>query len=63
MGGYADPEVDALIEEAVTKGADDPDRIALAQQAQQIFHSQYMVIPIGTGCGGSAWRVRSRERA
>ena len=54
MGGYADPEVDALIESAVTKGATDPDRIGLSQQAQSIFHEQYMVIPIGTGCGGSA---------
>ncbi|MDE0465090.1 MAG: ABC transporter substrate-binding protein [Caldilineaceae bacterium] len=54
MGGYHDPEVDALIEEAVTKGANDPDRIALAQQAQRLYHDQWMVIPIGTGCGGSA---------
>ena len=54
MGGYADPEVDALIEEAVTKAADDPQRIELSRQAQRIFHEQWMVIPIGTGCGGSA---------
>ncbi len=54
MGGYADPEVDALIEEAVTKAADDPDRVALSRQAQRLFHEQWMIIPIGTGCGGSA---------
>ena len=53
MGGYHDPEVDALIEAAVQKAADDPERVALAQQAQQMFHDQWMVIPIGTGCGGS----------
>ena len=35
------------------KAADDPERIALAQQAQQIFRDHFMVIPIGTGCGGS----------
>jgi len=45
MGGYANPEVDRLLEEAATKGTDDPDRIALAQQAQQLFREDWMYIP------------------
>ena len=45
MGGYSNPEVDALLEEASTKAVDDPDRIALAQQAQKIFRDDWHFIP------------------
>ena len=45
MGGYNNPEVDRLLEEASTKGADDPDRIALAKQAHELFLEDYMFVP------------------
>lgn len=45
MGGYKNAEIDALLEEASTKGVDDPDRIALAQKAQRIFRDDWMYIP------------------
>ena len=45
MGGYKNAEVDALLEEASVKGVNDPDRIALAQQAQRIFRDDWMYIP------------------
>jgi peptide/nickel transport system substrate-binding protein len=45
MGGYANPEIDALIDEAATKGTDDPDRIAMAQEAQRLFREDWMFIP------------------
>lgn len=45
MGGYMNPEVDRLLEEASTKGADDPQRIELALQAHELFLEDYMFIP------------------
>jgi peptide/nickel transport system substrate-binding protein len=45
MGGYANPDVDALIEEAATKGVDDPDRIGMAQEAHRLFRDDWMFIP------------------
>jgi peptide/nickel transport system substrate-binding protein len=45
MGGYINPEVDRLLEEAATKGTDDPDRVALALQAHELFLQDYMFIP------------------
>ena len=45
MGGYSNPEVDALIEEAATKAVDDPQRIALAQQAQKLYRDDWHFIP------------------
>ncbi|MBI9104783.1 MAG: ABC transporter substrate-binding protein [Spirochaetales bacterium] len=45
MGGYANAEIDALLEEAATKGVDDPARIGLAQEAQRIFRNEYQFIP------------------
>ena len=45
MGGYANPEVDAFLEEALSLAADDPRRIELAQQAQQVFREDYAFIP------------------
>jgi peptide/nickel transport system substrate-binding protein len=45
MGGYKNPEIDALLETASKKGVNDPDRIKLAQQAQKMFMDEYMFIP------------------
>lgn len=45
MGGYQNAEIDALLEEASAKGVTDPDRIALAQEAQLIFRDDWMYIP------------------
>lgn len=45
LGGYANAEVDRLLDEASTKAADDPERIALAQQAQKLFREDWMFIP------------------
>lgn len=45
MGGYQNAEIDALLEEASAKGVDDPDRIAMAQQAQRLFRDDWMYIP------------------
>lgn len=45
MGGYANAEIDALLEEAATKGVDDPARIELAQKAQRIFREDWQYIP------------------
>jgi peptide/nickel transport system substrate-binding protein len=45
MGGYKNPEVDRLLEEASTKAADDPQRIELALQAHELFLEDYMFIP------------------
>jgi peptide/nickel transport system substrate-binding protein len=45
MGGYSNPEIDALLEQASGKGVKDPARIELAQQAQNIFRDEYMFIP------------------
>ncbi len=45
MGGYANAEVDKLLEDAATKSTDDPDRIGLAQQAQRLFRDDWMYIP------------------
>lgn len=45
MGGYTNEKIDALLEDASTKGVDDPARIALAQEAQQLFRDDWMYIP------------------
>lgn len=45
MGGYANPEIDRLIEEASIKGLDDPDRIKLAQEANRLFREDWAFIP------------------
>ena len=45
MGGYKNDKVDALIAEALSKPADDPARVALAQEAQRLFRDDYMFIP------------------
>lgn len=45
MGGYKNPEIDRLLEEAATKPVDDPQRIELARKAQRIFREEWMYIP------------------
>lgn len=45
MGGYNNPEVDRLLDEASVKGVDDPDRIKLAQQANRLFRDDWAFIP------------------
>ena len=45
MGGYANPKIDALLDQATVKGVKDPQRIALAQQAQRLFRDDWMYIP------------------
>jgi peptide/nickel transport system substrate-binding protein len=42
---YRNDKVDALIAEALTKPADDPARVALAQEAQRLFRDDFMFIP------------------
>lgn len=45
LNGYSNPEVDRLLNEASVKAADDPERIALAQEAQRVFRADYAFIP------------------
>jgi len=45
MGGYNNPEVDRLLDEASVKGVDDPDRIRLAQEANRVFREDWAFIP------------------
>ncbi|PDT01715.1 peptide ABC transporter [Rhizobium chutanense] len=45
LGGYKNDKVDSALAEATTKAADDPQRIALAQQAQKAFRDDWAFIP------------------
>ena len=45
MGGYNNPEVDRLLTEASVLGVDDPNRIALAQEANRLFREDWAFIP------------------
>jgi peptide/nickel transport system substrate-binding protein len=45
MGGYNNPEVDRLLDEASIKGIDNPDRIKLAQEANRLFREDWAFIP------------------
>lgn len=45
MGNYKNDKVDALIADALTKPSDDPDRVALAQEAQRLFRDDFCFIP------------------
>jgi peptide/nickel transport system substrate-binding protein len=45
MGNYRNDRVDALIAEALALPADDPNRLAKAQEAQRIFRDDFMFIP------------------
>ncbi|UJW77440.1 ABC transporter substrate-binding protein [Rhizobium sp. SL42] len=45
MGGYKNDKVDSLLKEAASKAADDPQRVALAQEAQKAFREDWAFIP------------------
>ncbi|MBX5159299.1 MULTISPECIES: ABC transporter substrate-binding protein [unclassified Rhizobium] len=45
LGGYKNDKVDSALTEATTKAADDPQRIALAQEAQKAFRDDWAFIP------------------
>ncbi|WP_319476118.1 ABC transporter substrate-binding protein [Marispirochaeta aestuarii] len=45
MGGYKNPKIDSLLEEASGKGVKDPARIELAREAQRIFRDEWNYIP------------------
>jgi peptide/nickel transport system substrate-binding protein len=45
LGGYKNPEVDKLLDQAATLPVDDPQRIALAQKAQMLFRDDWTFIP------------------
>lgn len=45
LGGYANAQIDTLLEEAGTMADDNPDRVAMAQQAQALFMSEHTFIP------------------
>lgn len=45
MGNYKNDKIDSLIADALTKPADDPARVALAQEAQRLFRDDFCFIP------------------
>ncbi|WP_341487050.1 ABC transporter substrate-binding protein [Pararhizobium sp. A13] len=45
LGGYKNDKVDSLLAEAATKSVDDPQRVALAQEAQKAFREDWTFIP------------------
>lgn len=47
MRGYKNPELDALLEQALAKDVEDPQRCALTQQAQNLFMADYPGIFFG----------------
>ncbi|MEZ4710832.1 MAG: ABC transporter substrate-binding protein [Caldilineaceae bacterium] len=49
MRGYNNPEIDAMLEEALSLAADDPQRCELALEAQRKFMDDYQFLFIGIG--------------
>jgi peptide/nickel transport system substrate-binding protein len=47
LGGYVNPEIDALLDEALTIDPDDPRRCELALKAQELYMNDYLVLPFG----------------
>lgn len=45
IGGYRNDKVDALLAEAATKAADDPERVRMAQEAQKLFRDDFVFLP------------------
>jgi peptide/nickel transport system substrate-binding protein len=45
LGGYKNDKIDSLLADASTKAADDPQRVALAQEAQKLFREDWAFIP------------------
>ena len=49
MKGYSNPEIDSLLDEALSLAADDPRRCELALEAQRTFMDDYQFFFIGIG--------------
>ncbi|MEZ4734371.1 MAG: ABC transporter substrate-binding protein [Caldilineaceae bacterium] len=49
LNGYSNPEIDALLEQALGLAADDPQRCELALEAQRLFMADYPTILFGVG--------------
>lgn len=47
MGGYSNPELDALIDSALATAPDDPERCDLALEAQRMFMDDYQAMIFG----------------
>jgi peptide/nickel transport system substrate-binding protein len=47
LGGYVNPEIDALLDEALTLDPDDPRRCELALEAQRVFMDDYHALTWG----------------
>jgi oligopeptide transport system substrate-binding protein len=47
LGDYSNPEVDALLDEAMTLPPDDPQRCELTRQAQDLFINDHMALHFG----------------
>lgn len=45
LGGYSNPEIDALLDESATIPPDDPRRLELALEAQDLFLADWMFVP------------------
>ena len=45
LGGYKNDQVDQLLSDGASLAADDPERIAKAQEAQKLFREDFMFIP------------------
>lgn len=45
MDGYSNPDIDSLLEQAMVLPSTDPERIALAQEAQRLFREDWMYVP------------------
>lgn len=49
LRGYSNPEIDALLDEALSLAVDDPQRCELTLQAQELFLDDYPLIFMGIG--------------
>jgi len=49
LNGYSNPEIDALLEQALSLSVDDPQRCELTLQAQRLFMADYPTIMFGIG--------------
>ncbi|MEZ4681093.1 MAG: ABC transporter substrate-binding protein [Caldilineaceae bacterium] len=49
LNGYNNPEIDALLEEALSLAVDDPQRCELTLEAQRLFMADYPTIMFGIG--------------
>ena len=47
LGGYSNPELDALLDEAMTLPPDDPQRCELTRQAQDLFINDHIALHFG----------------